>query len=64
MVWIIITGILTLGVIPLLSAMGYGVELLANLFTAVEWTYWPRAAVALAILATAAACAAIRSARK
>jgi len=47
MALIIITGILTAGIIPLLAAIGWGIELFVNLFKPVNWGYWENVAVGL-----------------
>jgi len=47
MFWIIFSGIISLGILPLLSVIGYGIELLVNIFTPVSWSYWGKAAVGL-----------------
>jgi uncharacterized membrane protein YcjF (UPF0283 family) len=44
---IILTGILSAGIIPLLAAIGYGVELVVNIFTTVTWGYWQNSAIGL-----------------
>jgi len=51
MIGIIVTGFFSFGIIPLLAAMGYGIELLVNFFASAEWTYWQCVAVAFAICA-------------
>ena len=45
--WIILTGILSCGLIPLLAAIGFGIELLVNIFSHVSWGYWGNVAVGL-----------------
>ena len=47
MFWIILTGILSGGLIPLLAAVGFGIELIVNIFTTVSWGYWQNVAVGL-----------------
>jgi len=47
MFWIVLTGILSLGVIPMMSAVGFGFELLVNIFTPVSWGYWGRVSIGL-----------------
>ena len=50
MFWIILTGILSCGLIPLLAAIGFGIELIVNIFTTVSWGYWQNVAVGLIVL--------------
>jgi len=40
MALIIVTGILTAGILPLFALIGFGVSLLVNIFTVVTWGYW------------------------
>jgi hypothetical protein len=44
---IILTGILSWGIIPLISAIGYGFELIISIFKPVSWDYWQQVAVGL-----------------
>jgi len=46
--WIITTGILTCGLLPLLALFGMGVNLIIGLFiTVATWTYWQCVGVGL-----------------
>jgi len=40
MAWIIISGILTCGILPLMAAFGYGINLIFAIWFEVAWTYW------------------------
>jgi len=53
MFWIILTGVLTLGVLPLLAIIGFGVSLVVNIFTMVSWGYWQCVAVGFLVAVTA-----------
>jgi len=45
MFWIILTGILTGGAIPILALIGWCVQLFVNIFTFVSWGYWQCAGI-------------------
>jgi hypothetical protein len=46
MALIIITGILTCGVIPIFSFIGWGIETVVNVFGgSVDWGYWSQAGI-------------------
>jgi hypothetical protein len=47
MILIILIGILSGGIIPLLSLIGFGVELIISIFKPVSWGYWQQAAVGM-----------------
>jgi hypothetical protein len=50
---IILSGILTCGVIPIVSLFGYSIELVLSLFKVIpEWGYWQNFAIGLLFLTT------------
>ena len=50
MLLIVLTGFLTGGLIPLIAFIGFGIELIINIFIPVEWGYWENVAVGFLFL--------------
>ena len=50
MTLIVITGILSCGIIPFFALIGWGVNLIINIFTEVIWSYWACAGVGFLII--------------